>query len=38
MPSIPQITEYGKSVSDFATKFMKSVMKRFHLGRPLFKP
>ena len=33
MSSIPQTTENGNSVSDFATKFMK----RFHLGRLLFK-
>ena len=33
MSSIPQITDNGNSVSDFATKFMK----RFHLGRLLFK-
>ena len=33
MSSIPQITDNGNNVSDFATKFMK----RFHLGRLLFK-
>ena len=33
MSSIPQMTDNGNSVSDFATKFMK----RFHLGRLLFK-
>lgn len=33
MSSIPQITDSGNNVSDFATKFMK----RFHLGRLLFK-
>ena len=33
MSSIPQITDDGNSVSDFATKFMK----RFHIGRLLFK-
>ena len=32
MSSIPQTTENGNSVSDFATKFMK----RFHIGRFLF--
>ena len=33
MSSIPQTTDNGNSVSDFATKFMK----RFHLGKLLFK-
>ena len=33
MSSIPQTTENGNSVSDFATKFMK----RFHVGRLLFR-
>lgn len=33
MSSIPQITDNGNSVSDFATKFMK----RFHIGRLLFR-
>ncbi len=33
MSSIPQTTDNENSVSDFATKFMK----RFHLGRLLFK-
>ena len=33
MSSIPQITDNGNNVSDFATKFMK----RFHIGRLLFK-
>ena len=33
MSSIPQKTDDGNSVSDFATKFMK----RFHLGKLLFK-
>lgn len=33
MSSIPQITANGNNVSDFATRFMK----RFHLGRLLFK-
>ncbi len=33
MSSIPQTTNNGNSVSDFATKFMK----RFHLGKLLFK-
>ena len=33
MSSIPQITDSGNSVSDFATKFIK----RFHIGRLLFK-
>ena len=33
MSSIPQITDNGNNVSNFATKFMK----RFHLGRLLFK-
>lgn len=33
MSSIPQITDDGNSVSDFATKFMK----RFHIGCLLFK-
>ena len=33
MSSIPQITDNGNSVSDFASKFMK----RFRLGRLLFK-
>ena len=33
MSSIPQKTDNGNSVSDFATKFMK----RFHLGKLLFK-
>ena len=33
MSSIPQTTADGNSVSDFATKFMK----RFHLGKLLFK-
>jgi len=33
MSSIPQITDNGNNVSDFATKFMK----RFHMGRLLFK-
>ncbi len=33
MSSIPQITDNGNSVSDFATKFMK----RFHISRLLFK-
>ena len=33
MSSIPQTTDNGNNVSDFATKFMK----RFHLGRLLFK-
>ena len=33
MSSIPQITDNGNSVSDFATKFMK----RFRLDRLLFK-
>ena len=32
MSSIPQTTENGNSVSDFASKFMK----RFHIGRFLF--
>ncbi len=31
MSSIPQTTDNGNSVSDFATKFMK----RFHLGKLL---
>lgn len=33
MSSIPQATDNGNSVSDFATKFMQ----RFHLGKLLFK-
>ena len=33
MSSIPQTTDNGNSVSDFATKFMQ----RFHLGKLLFK-
>lgn len=33
MSSIPQITDNGNNVSDFATKFMR----RFHFGRLLFK-
>ena len=33
MSSIPQTTDNGNNVSDFATKFMK----RFHLSRLLFK-
>lgn len=33
MSSIPQITDNGNNVSDFATKFLK----RFHIGRLLFK-
>ena len=33
MSSIPQITDNGNNVSDFATKFMK----RFHIGKLLFK-
>ncbi len=33
MSSIPQTTDNGNSVSDFATKFMK----RFHIGRLLFR-
>ena len=33
MSSLPQITDGGNSVSDFATKFLK----RFHIGRLLFK-
>ena len=33
MSSIPHTTDNGNSVSDFATKFMK----RFHLGKLLFK-
>ena len=33
MSSIPQITDDGNSISDFATKFMK----RFHIGCLLFK-
>ena len=33
MSSIPQITDNGNNVSDFATKFMK----RFHIGRLLFR-
>ena len=33
MSSIPQVTDNGNNVSDFATRFMK----RFHLGRLLFK-
>ena len=33
MSSIPQITDNGNNVSDFATKFMK----RFHISSLLFK-
>ena len=33
MSSIPQTTDHGNNVSDFATQFMK----RFHLGKLLFK-
>ncbi len=33
MSSIPQTTDNGNSVSDFATKFLK----RFHIGRLLFR-
>lgn len=33
MSSIPQITDNGNNVSDFATKFLK----RFHIGHLLFK-
>ena len=33
MSSIPQITDNGNNVSDFATKFLN----RFHIGRLLFK-
>ena len=33
MSSIPQTTDHGNNVSDFATQFMK----RFHIGKLLFK-